>query len=261
MGGEGGYWMRALIDADILIYEVASICETSIDWPYGDDDVLWTRHAHFDEARVRLEDSIATLMGKVEADTCMLAVTPQTNWRFDVWGDYKANRSKSVKPMLVAPLRDYIAKDPRGKRIDKLEGDDLMGIAATHPKNGHDQIIVTIDKDLKTVPGKHYNFREDKFFEISEAEANMWHLRQTLEGDRTDNYPGCPGIGKVSVEKIVPDPVASEDLRDFWYDVIVPLFEKKKLDEQYALAQARVAHIMRFENYNLQTGEITLWNP
>ena len=253
--------MRALIDADILIYEVASLCETSVAWPYGDDDVLWTRHAHIDEARARLEDSIAVLMDKVEADTCMLAVTPKTNWRFDVWGDYKANRSKSVKPMLVAPLRDYIANDPRGKRIDRLEGDDLMGIAATHPKNGADQIIVTIDKDLKTIPGNHYDFRAGKFFTISEGEANMWHLRQTLEGDRTDNYPGCPGIGKIKAEKLIADPVESEDLYDFWHDVIVPQFEAKDLDEDYALAQAQVAHIMRFENYNLKTGEVTLWTP
>lgn len=253
--------MRALIDADILIYEVAAICEKAIDWPYGDSDVLWTRHAHFEEARVRLEDSIATLMDKVKADSCMLAVTPKTNWRFDVWGDYKGNRSSGIKPMLVAPLRDYVANDPRGKRIDMLEGDDLMGIAATHPKNGDNQIIVTIDKDLKTIPGNHYDFRRNKHFKISEAEANMWHLRQTLEGDRTDNYPGCPGIGKVSVEKIIPDPIETADIPEFWRDVVVPLFEKKDLDEDYALAQARVAHIMRFDNYNLKTGEITLWNP
>lgn len=250
---------RALIDADILIYEVASLCETSIAWPFGDDDVLWTRHAHIDEAWARLNDSIDVLLDKVGATSVMLAVTPKTNWRFDVWGDYKANRSKSVKPMLVAPLRDRVANDPRGKRIDRLEGDDLLGIAATHPKNGADQIIISIDKDLKTIPGRHYNFRTDEFFEISPAEAAMWHMRQTLEGDKTDNYPGCPSVGKVKAERICGEPI--ENVSEFWSDVVVPLFESKDLDEDYALAQARVARILHYSDYNLKTGEVRLWSP
>lgn len=34
---------RALIDTDILIYQIAAQCEKVILWPGRDDDALWTR--------------------------------------------------------------------------------------------------------------------------------------------------------------------------------------------------------------------------
>ena len=251
--------MKALIDADILIYEAASICETSIPWPHGDDgDVLWTRHAHMDEAWVRLNDSIETLKDKVGADEVVLCVTHPKNWRFDFYADYKSNRKSGVKPMLVPLLRDRIAEDPRGYRRDFLEGDDIMGILATKPGAG-DTIMVTIDKDLKTIPGRHFNFRQDAFFEVTEAEANQFHLLQTLMGDQTDGYPGCRGIGEKKAYNLLPDPV--EDVAEAWAEVVVPAFEKAGFDEDFALSQARVARILRASDYNPKTQEVIPWTP
>ena len=38
---------------------------------------------------------------------------------------------------------------------------------------------------------------------INEKEANYFHMLQTLTGDPTDGYKGCPNIGKVTAEKIL----------------------------------------------------------
>jgi DNA polymerase-1 len=251
--------MKALIDADIIIYEAASLCEKTIPWPYGDDgEVLWTRHAHMDEAWARLNDSIDVLAEKVGADEVVLCVTDTENFRFDFYGDYKSNRKSGVKPMLVSPLRDRIANDPRGYRRPKLEGDDIMGILQTMPGAG-DVISITIDKDLKTIPGRHYNFRQDHFFEVTEAEANQFHLQQTLMGDATDGFPGCRGIGPKKAENMLPDPV--EDVLAAWNEVVVPAYEKAGFDEAFALSQARCARILRASDYNPKKREVIPWIP
>lgn len=252
---------HALIDADIPIYEVASLCEVSIGWPHdGLDEVLWTRHAHLDEAWARLQDSFQNLMEKAGASTATYAVSDGANWRKDVYGDYKSNRKASVKPLLVPVLRDKVAADLRGRHEPKLEGDDILGILATKPNAG-DTIIVTIDKDLKTIPGKHYNFRKDEFFEVTQAEANRFHLIQSLMGDQTDGFPGCPGIGPKKAENLIPDPVSDDDVLAVWNEVILPAYAKKDLCEGFALSQARCARILRASDFNPKTREVILWTP
>ena len=253
---------KALIDADILIYEAASRCEVNIPWPHGDDgEVLWTRHAHWDEAKKRLEDSIQTVAQKAGADTFVAIVTDSSvNWRKDVFGDYKSNRKASVKPMLITPLREWVEEQPWGRCVRPLEGDDVMGILQTKPGAG-DTICVTTDKDLATIPGKHYNFRKDEHFEVSVAEANWMHLLQALMGDATDGYPGCPGIGFKTAINILDRPIPDDEIAEVWDDLIVPEFVKKGLTPEYALTQAQVARILRAEDYNPKTQEVIPWVP
>lgn len=250
----------ALIDGDILIYEQASVCEKTIAWPYGDGDVLFTRHAHMDEAWVRLLDSIATLTEKAGCDNSIVCITDTKNWRYGVYADYKSNRKASVKPMLVPLLRERMAQEPNGRRVEFLEGDDLMGILQTR-KGNKGTVCVTIDKDLKTIPGSHYHFRDDIHFEVSEAEANRWHLVQTLMGDATDGYPGCRGIGEKKAHALLPDPVQRKDIPAVWREIIVPTFEKAGFDEAFALTQARVARILRADEFNLKTRKVKPWEP
>lgn len=256
--------MRALIDADILIYEVANQCERTIPWPHEEEgEFLWTRHAHWDEAKVKLEEQIHRMAQKAGADEFVCAVTESSqNWRFEYYGDYKSNRtSKPVwKPMLVNPLRKWVAEQPWGRYIPGLEGDDIMGILQTKPDAG-ETICVTTDKDLATIPGQHYNFRRDEHFEVTEAEANWMHLLQGLAGDATDGYPGCPGIGMKTAIAMIDAPVEEREIPWIWDEVIVPAYEKKGMDQEFALSQARVARILRASDYNPQTKEVIPWLP
>jgi DNA polymerase-1 len=251
--------VTALIDLDILIYEAASICEQTHPWPYGDGEIMYVRTAQFEEATAKVFDSIEALREKAGADDTLLAITDGRNWRFDVYGDYKSNRKASVKPMLVPLLRELFSKEANARRIATLEGDDVMGILQTRPKNK--TICVTIDKDLKTIPGKHYNFRKDEFFEVTVGEANRFHLLQTLAGDTTDGYPGCKGIGMKKAENLLPATVATKDIKAVWKDIVVPTYEKFGFDEAFALTQARVARILRSTDYNSKTKQVKLWTP
>jgi DNA polymerase-1 len=85
--------------------------------------------------------------------------------------------------------------------------------------------------------------------EITEAEADRTHLIQTLTGDRTDGYPGCPGIGEKRAEAIA----------DGGWSAVVESYEKAGLGEEYALTQARMAYILRHGDY--KRGTVRLWTP
>jgi hypothetical protein len=66
-----------------------------------------------------------------------------------------------------------------------MEADDAMGIA-----QGDDTVICSIDKDMLTVPGMHYNWQKDTFTNQSETAADTFLHRQLITGDRTDNVFG-----------------------------------------------------------------------
>ena len=56
----------------------------------------------------------------------------------------------------------------------KGEADDQVTIE--YLEDPANRCIVSIDKDLDQIPGNHYNYRKDLFYEVSEAEAayNFW---------------------------------------------------------------------------------------
>jgi DNA polymerase-1 len=138
-----------------------------------------------------------------------------------------------------------------------LEGDDLIGIIATGDQivKG-DKIICSLDKDFKTIPGRHYNFGRNEFFNIDEEQAAYWHMVQTLTGDSTDGYSGCPGCGPKTADKILGDLLPE----DYW-KAVVRTYAAAGLSEEEALVQARVARICWASDYNFKSKKVKLWNP
>lgn len=254
-----------LIDADIPIYEVAARNEKSIPWPYDEHgSVLWTRTANLEMAQVALDEVFDHYLTRLNAQSYIGAVTIGSgNWRKDVYHEYKSNRTGGVKPILVPILREFVAQETYGRHIPPLEGDDVLGILCTKPRKKTDPtpIIVSSDKDMRTIPGLHYNPSKDEEFEVTEGQANAFHLVQALAGDRTDGYPGCPGMGMVRAEKLIPAEVSAKEVFAVWKDIIVPLYEKAGLDEEFALTQARVARILRASDYDPKQKEVKLWQP
>lgn len=245
--------ITALIDADILAYQAAAGCEVATKW----DDDLWTLHASEREAQGKMLDHIAAIMDKVKADRFTLVFSDSANWRKDVLPTYKANRSGVRRPMVLKALREYAMEIYPFQMRPTLEGDDLIGIIATGDEilEG-DKIICSLDKDFKTIPGKHYNFGRDEFFQIDEEQASYWHMMQTLTGDTTDGYSGCPGCGPKTAEKIL-GPLHPDD----YWKAVVKAYTAAGLCEEEALVQARVARICRATDYNFKTQKVKLWNP
>ena len=74
-----------------------------------------------------------------------------------------------------------------------------MGIFGT---SGDDNIsIYSLDKDLRTISVRQWNFSKNTFWTPTAHEANAWLYTQVLTGDAVDGYKGCKGIGKVKAAK------------------------------------------------------------
>lgn len=121
------------------------------------------------------------------------------------------------------------------------------------PVNKGKCIMVSDDKDLKTVPGKLYRPMADEQLEISEAEADKNFFTQVLTGDATDGYKGIPGIGPKKAEAILGS-------RPHW-GAVEQAYIKAGMTRDDAIQQARLARILRWSDWHEEIQEIRLWTP
>ena len=244
-----------LYDADMLIYQACSSCETPINW--GND--LWTLHVYLNEAIAKVDDMVAQYSDIVlnhlgyegDFENIMCLTDPTDNFRKKVLSSYKLNRVSKRKPLSYPKVAEWCMSNYKSYKKPSLEADDCLGILST--KNPGHSIIISADKDFKTVPGMFYNFMQDEFMNITEQEADYWHLYQTLVGDVTDNYKGCPKVGAVTAKKLLD--------KECSWDTVVGAYEKQGLTESDALVQARVARILRATDYDFKSHKPILWRP
>jgi DNA polymerase-1 len=239
-----------IIDGDIPLYSVAFSVETPVDW--GDD--FWTLHADMGEARDSMMIWVDKVVEATKATDVLMALSSSPNWRReDLASSYKANRDGKRKPVLFKPLSDFIRQRWECVEFPRLEADDVLGLLATKAN-----VIASADKDLLSVPCNYFNPNapEDGVTKISYEQAYLAHMIQTLMGDSTDNYKGCPGVGPVVARRLLAD----KDPEEYW-DIVVAQFEKAGQTYDDALLQARLAHILWPGEYDKTTQEIKLWCP
>lgn len=265
-----------LIDADIAAFQVASSREEVFE--FNGRHVL---HADLDEGITEINNLIEWITETTGSDQAALFLTGTDNFRKLVLPTYKGQRTQR-KPMILPGLREHLQTLPKSFIEDNLEGDDLIGIHATKPHKG-ERIIYSADKDLKTIPGLHWDPEDGEVIEISEEEANRFFYEQILTGDAVDNYDGCPGVGPVAAAKLLDEqlwwkketrilksgPNKGEE-RTEWklqpgaqspWSSILSAYRKVGLSEKDALQQARCARILRHGEYNFETKEVSLWTP
>jgi DNA polymerase-1 len=242
---------KLLIDGDILIYKVATTGEVATNW--GND--MWTLHCDQKKCEAQVDLEIDDLGANLGADDYIVCLTDKDNFRKDVLPSYKDNRKSKRKPMVLNALREYVMKKHNGVVWKNLEADDVMGILATEPTD-EERIIVSIDKDMKTIPSK-LSADGVTVNEIPLKTADYHHMIQTLTGDKVDNYDGIEGVGIKTAEKLIGQ-YTNLNIKDLW-KIVEGLYIKKGYTKSEALQQARVAHICRHGDYNKQTGEVKLW--
>lgn len=247
-----------LLDADIIAYKIASTAEKRYQFPGCEPSVMLQDWA---EVTPRIDAEVNKLTKKLETSEVMVCLSCPTaeNWRLDILPTYKGNRKGTVRPTYLAAVKDYLAAEYPSYRRPTLEADDIMGILSTHPTliKGK-KVIVSEDKDMKTIPGWLFNPAKDKAPRLIDGmEAEWWHYHQTLVGDTTDGYTGCPGIGPVKASKIIAASMAGVDE----WEHITAAFVSKGLTEADALIQARVARICRHTDYDFKRKEVKLWSP
>jgi DNA polymerase-1 len=203
---------------------------------------------------------IAAIKEKLGAKKVVVCISDSSrNFRKEIYPNYKANRDPRRKPVALPHLRSYLAKKYGAKVHDGLEADDVLGILCTHPKKfkGEKPIIVTIDKDLLQIPGRHYNPDKDIKRMVNLSQGDMQFYTQALTGDSTDNYPGCPGIGPKRALAIL---TGARPTPEMW-PLIRAAYERAGKTEEEALVQARIARILRYSDYDIKRKEPILWTP
>jgi DNA polymerase-1 len=237
-----------LIDGDLILYKATSAVE--MDWRIDEDNhILWSNAA---EAFDLFTQQVDRLKHDLSTDDLVIAFTKGQSFRSALYEPYKAPRQGNRKPLAFADVRERVERTYRTLIHPGLEADDVLGIWATRG-TFINPIIVSEDKDLKTIPGKLY--RQNELVEITEDEANYNFLFQTLTGDVTDGYPGCPGVGPKTAEKVLGD---TNDMSQLWAKVVA-CYEHHKLTEEDALTQARMARILRASDWDDKKKEPILW--
>lgn len=240
-----------LIDGDEFIFRATAAVEQEIRW----DDQNHVLFSNENQAWDNLTGMLDRIFERFETKDHVLCFSQAPNFRFSVDATYKNNRANSRKPLCYALLREKVDSHYKTKATAGLEADDVMGILATKPSTKQ-RIIVSQDKDMKTIPTTVWNGKD--LASYSETEANYWHMYQTLIGDTSDGYKGCPGIGPVKAEKLLG--AAQENDVPMW-TVVKAQFEAKDLTEADALTQARLARILRFSDWDKYKQEPILWTP
>lgn len=186
---------------------------------------------------------------------CCWSCPREECFRRGIWPAYKQRRSDP--PAGVVPARKAMREAFVNRDIPALEADDVIGILATCGSLKGDVVIVANDKDLLTVPGLHHVPRrhDGRVFTVTQEEADRAHLLQTLTGDGSDGYPGCPGVGPKRAAEVLIGPPAE------WWPRVVLAYQARGLTTADALAQARVARILRSEDYDLAARRVIAWTP
>ncbi len=253
--------MDLLIDADILACQFAYAFEASRGRNTYDD--FDTDNAGW--AISGFDSAVERMISQTGTDDALLCFTGRSNFRYLILPTYKSSRRGKPKPVLLDALIEHARAAWNCREVDCLEADDVMGIMATESPGRY--VMATIDKDLKQIPGIHYNWRKERIKDIERWEADYWFYFQVLTGDSTDGYAGCPGIGVVRARTVLKG--ASKDgtkgiakgATDHPWARVVRAFESRGLTEDDALVQARVARILRVDDYDFGERQPILWSP
>ena len=236
----------ALIDVDVLRYEVGSVGE-KLNKETGELEIR-----SFDFVKEVFDERIQTIVdgsgssgwiGFLTADkrthsmakrSGLLAGEFQPNFREGIAAGkvYKGTR-KQDKPFHWINLTAYILSRENVNVATGYEADDAIGIE--HTKNHQSTIICTRDKDLRMVPGWHYGWECGKQPEFGPVEYDslgkielvrsksgnkikgggfLFFGSQLLTGDVVDNIGGLRGVGPVKAYDLLSNCTSEREVFD-----------------------------------------------
>ena len=211
--------MLALIDADIVLHRVGFTTN---------DDEQWI-------ARARTNEMLEGILADTQASQfeLWLSDSRENNFRTHLWAGYKANRRDVARPVHYDYIKELLINEWGARIAYGMEADDALGIgqgssgrwrlvgAETPPT-----VICSIDKDLKMVPGLHYNFVKKEWDEVTVEQGIRSFYTSILVGDVTDNIKGCRGIGPVKAAKAFGGRSSPDDL----FAVILDLYKQQEVE-------------------------------
>ena len=240
-----------IVDGDLVIYKITSGLEEAVNW--GDD--IWTLHADLAVGKQVFKQNMEWYKNYTKSKEIIIAFSDKLNYRQALDADYKSYRKKIRKPICYAEMRKWVQQNYNFYILPNLEGDDVIGILATqHYKTNN--VIISGDKDMRTIPSWHCFLGDDQLEYVDEQQADRNFCLQVLTGDQADGYKGCAGVGHVKANRLLHDKFS---INDMW-DTVIKEYERNKMTFEDAYHQARLARILRKGEYDFATSKPKLWS-
>lgn len=122
---------------------------------------------------------------------------------------YKGNRKTLDSPAVVSIKRDivdYVKMRYPSLMFSDLEADDIVSML-----QDDETFVYSEDKDLKQVPGTHWDIKNKCFYEVTEYESLAFLMKQMLMGDAVDNVAGLRGYGPATCDTLLTN-ISSLDM-------------------------------------------------
>lgn len=240
--------MKALIDADSLIYKAGFGVEEAVDW--GDGGPISYLY-NIDTMKNNIETMLDSILFATCCDEYELHLTGRGNFRDKVDTTYKHNRKDVRKPEWVDELKQWMVDELDAILHQGIEADDA--VVYLKSKYPHDYILCAIDKDVlfQTV-GTHYNYGKQENVTIGEFDAIKFKYYQCIAGDSVDGYKGVPRMGPKKTEKLLAE---CKTERELWVTTILT-YRKAGLRLSDAIRTMQLADMHQFNGTTVE-----LWTP
>jgi len=192
------------------------------------------------------------------ADDALVAVKSDSNFRDDIYDDYKGHRNRipeEMKNKFVPIIRRMAVHQGLAIEARYREADDMLRIWEREAvAAGHEVVISSGDKDIDCIPGIHVHAKTYNIRKLTPEYSMRFYYEQLLKGDPTDNIPGIPDIGPVKAVKMLADCETEDDFR-----FMVASYYKELIGEDwrnYLLSNGKMIHLQAHEH---DWFEITSW--
>lgn len=241
--------MRALIDADLILYRIG----------FSAQDVTEERFVYYRVDKFIQEN----IMERINPDEWTFFLTDgKSNFRNKLTAHLPENLQykygRPPRPIWYNEIKEYLLSEYDAIMCKGIEADDAVSIEQVegtyhtyHEDQVHTQYTTVIcgqDKDLLQIPGPHYNYITGDWSYVSYDEGMRWFYRQVLMGDNSDNVKGIHRLGPKKSAKLVEN----VPLDELW-NVIVREYSTAGMSVDTALMNARLVWMMREVNAPLWT--------
>ena len=239
---------KLLIDADYFFYRAATSAEQEHEY----NEELTVIVGDFKLGKRLVKQEIEKLTTRFDSKDILLVFTDRKNFRKEVDPSYKGNRTKR-KPCGYLKLKKWGMEAYPSIVKPTLEADDVLGILATKG-DIENFVLISPDKDMQQIPCRIYNLKEEFTVTPESAERKLWE--QTLTGDQTDGYSGCPGVGPKRAG-IILDKVKDGN---YWPAVRDAFLDAEQTEED-AIRNLRLARILQVEDWDSEQQSVILYTP
>ena len=194
----------AIIDLDSVAYTIFHPNKVLDEYgkPLRENNKFVYQEKTEDEIIQSCDEVMSDILNKSKATSYIAFIKGKNTIqsRLSVNPEYKQNRN-SEQPKYWELTKSLLIDRWGAIPVDDIEVDDAVNIIYLSNKN--EFFRCAIDKDLLELEGINYNWRLDKWYDISKEEASINFWIDMITGQPGDNIKGIPRKGEKFAELMI----------------------------------------------------------